>query len=111
MNIEEAKKIVDKLSVDSDELWKIPMIPAHKVKALLDTLDQPKPEITHPKIKKPTNIKLGGLYYMPVLVTEMSIFAGVPGTCDVELEVELPNGNKMTSILDYFLNQGLIDLE
>lgn len=45
MNIEEAKKIVDKLSVDSDELWKIPMIPAHKVKALLDTLDQPKPEI------------------------------------------------------------------
>lgn len=41
----------------------------------------------------------------------MSIFAGVPGTCDVELEVELPNGNKMTSILDYFLNQGLIDLE
>ncbi|HEP1452757.1 TPA: DUF1642 domain-containing protein [Streptococcus pyogenes] len=45
MNIEEAKKIVDKLSVDSDELWKIPMIPAHKVKALLDTLDQPKPEV------------------------------------------------------------------
>lgn len=45
MNIEEAKKIVDKLSVDSDELWKIPMIPAHKVKALLDTLDQSKPEI------------------------------------------------------------------
>lgn len=45
MNIEEAKKIVDKSSVDSDELWKIPMIPAHKVKALLDTLDQPKPEI------------------------------------------------------------------
>ncbi|GAY70492.1 phage protein [Streptococcus canis] len=45
MNIEEAKKIVDKLSVDSDELWKIPMIPAHKVKALLDTLDQQKPEI------------------------------------------------------------------
>lgn len=45
MKIEEAKKIVDKLSVDSDELWKIPMIPAHKVKALLDTLDQPKPEI------------------------------------------------------------------
>ncbi|HEO2762187.1 TPA: DUF1642 domain-containing protein [Streptococcus agalactiae] len=45
MNIEEAKKIVDKLSVDSDELWKIPMIPAHKVKALLDTLDQPKPKV------------------------------------------------------------------
>ncbi|EPU26966.1 TPA: DUF1642 domain-containing protein [Streptococcus agalactiae] len=45
MNIEEAKKIVDKLSVDSDELWKIPMIPAHKVKALLDTLDKPKPEV------------------------------------------------------------------
>lgn len=45
MNIEEAKKIVDKSSVDSDELWKIPMIPAHKVKALLDTLDQPKPEV------------------------------------------------------------------
>lgn len=45
MNIEEAKKIVDKLSVDSDELWKIPMIPAHKVKALLDTLDQSKPEV------------------------------------------------------------------
>lgn len=45
MKIEEAKKIVDKSSVDSDELWKIPMIPAHKVKALLDTLDQPKPEI------------------------------------------------------------------
>ncbi|HEO4912137.1 TPA: DUF1642 domain-containing protein [Streptococcus agalactiae] len=45
MNIEEAKKIVDKLSVDSDELWKIPMIPAHKVKALLDTLDQPQPEV------------------------------------------------------------------
>ncbi|WEQ84073.1 DUF1642 domain-containing protein [Streptococcus dysgalactiae] len=45
MNIEEAKKIADKLSVDSDELWKIPVIPALKVKALLDTLDQPKPEI------------------------------------------------------------------
>ncbi|HEO1985763.1 TPA: DUF1642 domain-containing protein [Streptococcus agalactiae] len=45
MNIEEAKKIVDKLSVDSDELWKIPMIPAHKIKALLDTLDQPKPKV------------------------------------------------------------------
>lgn len=34
--IEEAKKIVDKLSVDSDELWKIPMVPAHKAKVLLD---------------------------------------------------------------------------
>ncbi|VHB88310.1 DUF1642 domain-containing protein [Streptococcus pyogenes] len=45
MNIEEAKKIVDKLSVDSDELWKIPMVQAHTVKVLLDTLDQPKPEI------------------------------------------------------------------
>ncbi|XHV28334.1 DUF1642 domain-containing protein [Streptococcus dysgalactiae subsp. equisimilis] len=45
MNIEEAKKIADKLSVDSDELWKIPVIPALKVKALLDALDQPKPEI------------------------------------------------------------------
>ncbi len=45
MNIEEAKKIVDNLSVDSDELWKIPMITAHKVKALLDTLDQPKPKV------------------------------------------------------------------
>lgn len=45
MNINEAKKIVDKLSADSDELWKIPMIPAYKVKALLDTLDQPKPEV------------------------------------------------------------------
>lgn len=110
MKIEEAKEKLYQLAFE-DLNTNPGRLRLQDVYAIIDKIDLPQPEITHPKIKKPTNIKLGGLYYMPVLVTEMSIFAGVPGTCDVELEVELPNGNKMTSILDYFLNQGLIDLE
>lgn len=42
MNIEEAKKTVDKLSVCGGKIGDIPMVQAHTVKVLLDQLDQPK---------------------------------------------------------------------
>ncbi|GFE46205.1 hypothetical protein ScFU6_19740 [Streptococcus canis] len=42
MNIEEAKKTVDKLSVCGSKIGDIPTVKTHIVKLLLEQLDQPK---------------------------------------------------------------------
>lgn len=45
MNIEEAKKTVDKLSVCGSKIGDIPTVKTHIVKLLLEQLDQPKPVV------------------------------------------------------------------
>ncbi|OCX02239.1 hypothetical protein BBG10_05630 [Streptococcus dysgalactiae subsp. equisimilis] len=57
------------------------------------------------KLKKPTEIKLGQMYYMPVFVTELTFETGGY----VNMTIELPNGEKMEAIPEYFLNKGLIE--
>ncbi|MFT0832558.1 hypothetical protein VXM71_03415 [Streptococcus agalactiae] len=45
MNIEEAKQVLDKIQICSNEVGYTPLVETHKVKALLDQVDQPQPEI------------------------------------------------------------------
>lgn len=42
MNIEEAKQVLDKIQICSNEVGSVPLVETHKVKALLDQIDQPK---------------------------------------------------------------------
>ncbi|WP_373384510.1 hypothetical protein [Streptococcus agalactiae] len=44
MNIEEAKKLIDKQSIGKGGVGDIPVVKTHIVKVLLDQLIQPKPE-------------------------------------------------------------------
>lgn len=57
------------------------------------------------KLKKPTEIKLGQMYYMPVLVTELIFETGGY----VNMTIEFPNGEKMEAIPEYFFNKGLAE--
>ncbi|HEO5035531.1 TPA: DUF1642 domain-containing protein, partial [Streptococcus agalactiae] len=45
MNIEEAKKLIDKQSIGKGGVGDIPVVKTHIVKVLLDQLIQPKPEV------------------------------------------------------------------
>ncbi|MBE0294599.1 DUF1642 domain-containing protein [Streptococcus agalactiae] len=45
MNIEEAKKLIDKQSIGKGGVGDIPVVKTHIVKVLLDQLDQPQPEV------------------------------------------------------------------
>lgn len=45
MNIEEAKKLIDKQSIGKGGVGDIPVVKTHIVKVLLDQLDKPKPEV------------------------------------------------------------------
>lgn len=45
MNIEEAKKLIDKQSIGKGDVGDIPVVKTHIVKVLLDQLIQPKPEV------------------------------------------------------------------
>lgn len=45
MNIEEAKKLIDKQSIGKGGVGDIPIVKTHIVKVLLDQLIQPKPEV------------------------------------------------------------------
>ncbi|HGD2891838.1 TPA: DUF1642 domain-containing protein, partial [Streptococcus agalactiae] len=45
MNIEEAKKLIDKQSIGKGGVGDIPVVKTHIVKVLLDQIDQPQPEV------------------------------------------------------------------
>ncbi|HGD2212873.1 TPA: DUF1642 domain-containing protein [Streptococcus agalactiae] len=45
MNIEEAKKLIDKQSIGKGGVGDIPVVKTHIVKVLLDQVDQPKPKV------------------------------------------------------------------
>ncbi|HGL8854760.1 TPA: DUF1642 domain-containing protein [Streptococcus agalactiae] len=45
MNIEEAKKLIDKQSIGKGGVGDIPVVKTHIVKVLLDQLDQPQPAV------------------------------------------------------------------
>lgn len=45
MNIEEAKQVLDKIQICSNEVGYTPLVETHKVKGLLDQVDQPQPEV------------------------------------------------------------------
>ncbi|HFH7600561.1 TPA: hypothetical protein ACGM08_002024, partial [Streptococcus agalactiae] len=45
MNIEEAKKLIDKQSIGKGGVGDIPVVKTHIVKVLLDQLDKPKLEV------------------------------------------------------------------
>lgn len=45
MNIEEAKQVLDKIQICSNEVGYTPLVETHKVKVLLDQIDQPKPVV------------------------------------------------------------------
>ncbi|HEO5425839.1 TPA: DUF1642 domain-containing protein [Streptococcus agalactiae] len=45
MNIEEAKKLIDKQSIGKGGVDDIPVVKTHIVKVLLDQIDQPQPEV------------------------------------------------------------------
>lgn len=47
MNIEEAKKLIDKQSIGKGGVGDIPVVKTHIVKVLLDQLDKPKLEVPH----------------------------------------------------------------